>query len=45
MRTKPSEMPAALRASGLTRQWVVVAGLVMVVRVSPKLAVIEHSLD
>ena len=42
--TRPSVIPAALRASGLTRQCVVVAGLVIVVRVSPKFAVMEQSL-
>jgi len=42
IRTKPSTMPASFLACGVMRQCVVVAGWVMVVRVSPKLAVIEH---
>ena len=36
-------MPAAALASGATRPWVVVYGWVIVVRVSPRLPVIEHS--
>ena len=43
MRTSPSPMPAAARCSGVMRLWVVVAGWVMVVLVSPRLAVIDSS--
>jgi hypothetical protein len=43
MRTSPSVMPALARASGVRRPCVVVAGWVMVVRVSPRLAVIDIS--
>ena len=42
-RTRPSVMPAAARASGEMRPWVVVAGWVMVLFTSPRLAVIEMS--
>lgn len=40
-RISPSLMPAAARASGVMRECVVVAGCVIVVRVSPRFAVID----
>ena len=43
MRIRPSRMPARSRASGLMRPCVVVAGWVIVVRVSPRFAVIDIS--
>src|SRR5512135_1073310 len=44
MRIRPSLMPAAARASGEMRACVVVAGWVIVVLVSPRLAVMDSSL-
>jgi hypothetical protein len=41
IRNKPSPMPDAARASAEMRPWVVDAGWVMVVLVSPRLAVID----
>ena len=44
MRSRPSLMPAAARASGEMRPCVVEAGWVMVVLVSPRLAVMGQQL-
>ncbi len=42
-RIMPWVMPAARRWSSVKRPWVVLDGWVMVVLVSPRLAVIEHT--